>query len=97
MQSLAVITTRGEILRFSGGGFTQLATLPFFQSKEYSLVGSLSLNASVLSRGMVSEGDSLYIFIANQLFDSNIASSSHLYLKLDPFTLYLDGKLSHIE
>jgi hypothetical protein len=66
-QSLAAMTARGELLRFSGGGFTQLAVLPFFQDKDYELLGDLSLNATALNRGMVAVDDYLYVFVANTL------------------------------
>lgn len=35
-QSICVLTSRGELLRFGGGSFTQLATLPFFEDKDAS-------------------------------------------------------------
>lgn len=66
-QTLAAMTARGELLRFGGSGFTQLATLPFFQDRDYELLGDLSLNATALNRGMVAVDDYLYIFMANTL------------------------------
>ena len=71
-QSVVVLTSRGELLRFGGGGFTQLATLPFFQDKD----ASWSFDPSILDHQ--AQGNSmdvvdeyLYINIANNLLIKN--------------------------
>lgn len=71
-ESLVVITTRGELLRFSGGGFTQLAALPFFENKDLEAETTLSLNSAVLCRGMVAIDEYLYIYVANGLYENGV-------------------------
>lgn len=72
---IAVITSRGELLQFNGDGFTQLAALPVFYSDLpwTSLNSTANILGNVASRGMDSDGASIYININGAL--NNLATA----------------------
>ncbi|TXG77121.1 hypothetical protein E6Q11_03350 [Candidatus Dojkabacteria bacterium] len=78
-QSIAIVTVRGELLRFSGGGFVQLARLPFYIDQDYEMLGSLTLNAGALPRGMVAVDDYLFIFLINTLYKNRAPTSLPIF------------------
>lgn len=71
-ESLVVITARGELLRFSGGGFVQLAVLPFFENKDLEAETTLTYNSSVIPRGMIAIDEYLYIYVASGLYENGV-------------------------
>lgn len=72
-ESIVILTSRGELLRFGGGGFTQIATLPFFQNKDYSWYfnNSYTFNVQAFKNAMVVEDEYLYINLQNTLIYNN--------------------------
>lgn len=63
--SIAIINSRGQLMRFSGNGFTQLDALPVYYS-DYSWVSSaalFNLVGKVASRGLVADGKRLLMNI----------------------------------
>lgn len=69
--SVVVMTSQGQLLRFNGGGFDVLANLPVFYS-EKSWVDSSTTIGRIHRRGMVSEGEILYINIDGTLSDGSM-------------------------
>lgn len=70
MGSAALLTSRGQLLQFNGGGFTPLASLPvFYYEKDWGSV--LAFYSKVSNRGMVVDVDKIYIRI-----DSNISGNN---------------------
>ena len=74
-QSVVILTSRGELLRFGGGGFTQLAVLPFFQNKDYqwfyNTVDDFASALQALDNCMTVQDEYLYINIQNSLIRNN--------------------------
>lgn len=72
-ESIVLITSRGEGLRFGGGGFTQIFKLPFFQDKDYTwgYDTSLGFNFQSLPLSTVVEDEYLYINLQNSLIKNN--------------------------
>lgn len=72
-ESIVLVTSRGEGLRFGGGGFTQIFTLPFFQEKDYQWYfdKSLSFNTQAFKNALVVQDEYLYINLQNSLIKNN--------------------------
>lgn len=84
--SICVLTSAGQLLRFNGGGFTELASFPvYYTPYSWNTSGAL-VNASgrCANRGMVAHGDVLYLNI-----DGGINTSL-----TDGIGRYLDGQPS---
>lgn len=67
--SVAVITSKGQLRRFSGGGFEDLAQLPVYATPYSwtSIAADTSLVGKVSSRGMCVSGDRVYMNIDGSL------------------------------
>lgn len=64
--SVALITSKGKLLQFNGGGFDELAQLPIAFSD--NIWGDTTNNNSVISScGMVVDGEKIYIRLSSQL------------------------------
>lgn len=58
--SVVVVTSLGQLLRFNGGGFDELANLPsYYFTEEWA--DSSNDNSRISNRGMVVDGDLIYI------------------------------------
>ena len=57
--SIAIITSRGQLMIFNGGGFSELANLPVYYTG-YSWYGNTPTAGKVVNRGMISEGGIIY-------------------------------------
>ena len=72
--SIAIITSKGQLLRFNGGGFDVLANLPVYYSDyNYPLEITSSLPTSINRihrRGMVSDGERIYINLNGQMSEN---------------------------
>lgn len=69
--SIAIITSKGQLLRFNGGGFDVLANFPVYYS-DYNWARDASSSTitflnRVHRRGMVSDGEKIYININGQM------------------------------
>lgn len=82
--SIAVIVSSGRLLRFTGAGFEEIASLPVWSSPYSwaSTAASNSLIGKVANRGMAVHGDLLYI---------NLDGSLNVGTYENP-GLYLDGQ-----
>lgn len=69
--SIAIITSRGRLMLFNGGGFTELANLPVYYTG-YSWYGNTPTAGKVVNRGMISEGGIIYINLDGGLADSSV-------------------------
>lgn len=63
--SIAIITSLGQLLRFNGGGFTELATLPIYATN-IEWADALNDYSVVSNRALVSDGDLLYINLSSE-------------------------------
>lgn len=74
--SVAIITNSGELLRFNGGGFKPLAALPVYYSNLIWQSGTSgnATSGKVLNRGMIADGDVLYLVI-----DGEVVGSGNIY------------------
>lgn len=63
--SIAIVTSTGQILRFNGGGFDEIANFPvYYKGLSWSSPSSTSnLVGKVASRGMIAKGRRLYLNI----------------------------------
>lgn len=63
--SIALVVSTGQILRFNGGGFDEIASFPIYYTPYSwsSTADASSLVGKVASRGMQTSGDRLYINI----------------------------------
>jgi len=70
--SIVVVTSRGQLARFNGGGFSPVANFPVYNSRMpwISSASVSNLVGKVAPRGMKSSGDRIYINI-----DGSIASN----------------------
>lgn len=71
--SCALITSRGQLLQFNGGGFTELGNLPVYYS-DRDWGNSLNDHDNISNRGMVVDVDKIYL-----RFDSEIQSAINAY------------------
>ena len=60
--SITTVTSAGQLLRFNGGGFDVLANFPIFYTDKSWLSNETYLG-KVFNRGMIADGDLLYINI----------------------------------
>ena len=103
--SIVAITSLGQLLRFNGGGFTELASLPIYASSE-EWCDALNDYSTVSNRAMVVDGDLIYInlysgredekFIANfpsgiWCYDDTSKSLYHRYAASYSRVLELNG------
>lgn len=66
--SFAVITSKGQLLSFTGSGFKELANLPIYYLKtNWENLGYY--NANVSHRGMVVDNDDIYVILTSQNAD----------------------------
>lgn len=90
--SIVLVTNNGEILRFNGGGFTQLAAFPLFYSEYRWDNNSGNLVGKVHPRGLKSDGDLLYInvngSVAGRQDVANTTTTNGLYLSNQPSGLW---------
>lgn len=70
--SIAVITSRGQLLKFNGGGFASLANLPVYYTPYSWYGGTGYTNGKVEQRGMVADGDMLYINLDGSIFGEQV-------------------------
>ena len=81
--TIATITSRGEILTFNGGGFTQLEALPVYHTQyKWWDDGTTGANGKVFRRGMLADGERLYIVL------SGVIGSYPWYLPNQPSGLW---------
>jgi len=64
--SVVVLTSDGRLLRFTGGGFEELAVLPVYNT-QYDWSNDLNDYSSVANRGMIVDGSLIYIVLSSQL------------------------------
>lgn len=83
--SVALITSEGQLLRFNGGGFSELANLPiYFKGFEWDVTGagggSTARLGRVLHRGMVVEGGIIFINLSGLINQStnDATAAQHL-------------------
>jgi hypothetical protein len=71
--SICLVTNAGQLLRFNGGGFSELANFPVYYSEFLWQQGSsgLEIGGKVFNRGMIADGSNLYIVI-----DGSVVSKS---------------------
>lgn len=70
--SMAAIVSSGQLLKYNGGGFDELAALPVYYTP-YSWAssqGTASLLGKVASRGMTTIGDTIYMNVDGSLRNS---------------------------
>ena len=76
--SFALLTSRGQLLQFNGGGFSELASFPvFYYEKDWGNV--LAFYSKASNRGMVVDESTIYIRL-----DSNISGNN-------PYNNYFPG------
>lgn len=70
--SIVLVSSNGQLLRFNGGGFDVLANFPVYESNFpwISSSGTSSLVGNVASRGMVSDGEVIFINVNGDLAGS---------------------------
>lgn len=88
--SMALVVSSGQILRFNGGGFDQIAAFPVYYTP-YSWSSNAptsSLVGKVASRGMAAAGDLLYINIDGSLNNSALIHPG-TYLPEQPSGLWV--------
>jgi len=73
--SIAIFTSRGQLMKFNGGGFSELANLPVYYTN-YSWYGNSPTAGKIINRGMVSDGSIIYINIDGSLADNSIRLSN---------------------
>lgn len=99
--SVAIITSAGQLLQFNGGGFTELDHLPVYDTP-YSWSSSNSIANSigkVANRGMIAIGDMLYLNIDGQITITGNLSFPGNYLPNQPGGIWSYSKpknLSHV-
>lgn len=99
--SIAVITSAGQLLYYNGGGFDELANLPVYGTP-YSWSSSNAIASGigkVANRGMIAKGKNLYINIDGSITIANSLGYPGLYMAGQPSGLweYIPTKgLSHV-
>lgn len=68
--SIAVFTSKGQLLRFNGGGFEVLASLPVYYNTK-SWASTASSIGRIHPRGMAADGELIYINLDGQLNDNS--------------------------
>jgi len=64
--SVVVLTSDGRLLRFTGGGFEELAVLPIYNT-QYDWSNDLNDYSSVANRGMIVDGSLIYIVLSSRI------------------------------
>lgn len=62
--SVALVDSLGRLLQFNGSGFTELASLPVYYTRS-NWADASNNNDNIANRGMVVDGDLIYIIINN--------------------------------
>lgn len=93
--SIVVLTSRGQLLRFNGGGFDELARLPVYDTP-YSWESSASVATSSFgncpNRGMAAIGTKLYLNITGDLrLNSNDYPGNYLHTQPSGLWVYDPG------
>ena len=70
--SVVTVTSRGQLLRFNGGGWDELANFPVYYSNYSWYQGNGYVNGKVEQRGMATDGNLIYININGDVGDSNV-------------------------
>lgn len=70
--SIAVTTSRGQLLRFNGGGWDTLANFPVYYSTYSWFQGQGYINGRMEQRGMIADGDIIYLVIDGFVGDANV-------------------------
>lgn len=83
--SVAVITSEGQLMKFNGGGFSVLGNLPiYYKDLDWDVLGGGgAFNARtprVLHRGMVVEGDLIFVNLSGLINNSTNDSNAPRYL-----------------
>lgn len=69
---LVVISSNGQLLRYNGSGFDELARLPIYNTPQYSWYdGNGSAIGKVAQRGMIVKGELIYLNIDGSVNNSN--------------------------
>lgn len=80
---LVVISSRGQLLRFNGQGFTELAHLPVYDTSYTWFDGNGFDTGKVAQRGMIARGDKIFINL-----DGYINSPNYIQLPNQPSGLW---------
>lgn len=76
--SYAVLNSKGQLLKFNGGGYTPLDTLPVYaKDVEWDLDGSSPLGR-VIHRGMVVDKDLIYINVSPRILLKSTDTAAHI-------------------
>ena len=67
--SVVAITSLGQLMRFNGGGFTQLAQLPVYNTN-VEWCDALNDYSRISNRAMAVDGDLVYINLSSEIQDS---------------------------
>jgi hypothetical protein len=78
--AIVVVASTGQILQFTGAGFSQIAAFPvYYKKKNWNSSASTSnLMGKVTSRGMVAKGSRLYINVDATITNSSYGESSNI-------------------
>lgn len=90
LSGICVLTSKGQVLRFGGGGFQEIGAFPVYRSP-YSWNSSSALDSTTGrcgNRGMISNGKVLYINIDGAI-NCNIADEPGPFLKEQPSGLWV--------
>lgn len=76
----ACVTSKGELLFFTGSSFKRLGALPItFTNEQWDVSGS-TVQGRVISRGMVVDYDKIYVHISPSIFlNANASNSPQLF------------------
>lgn len=66
--SVVTINSLGQLLQFNGSGFTELAALPVYYTRA-NWASALNNNNNIGNRGLVVDGDIIYINISTEIED----------------------------
>ena len=66
--SVALVNSLGQLLQFNGSGFTELASLPVYFTRS-SWADASNNNNNIGNRGMVVDGDLIYLNISTEVED----------------------------
>lgn len=74
------MTSKGELLFFTGSTFQKLASLPIAYTSEQWDVSGSTVQGRVISRGMTVDYDKIYVHVSPSIFlNSNASNSPQLY------------------
>lgn len=89
--TIVVLASSGQLLRFNGGGFTEVAHFPIYET-QFSWVSSASatsLNGKCPNRSMLAGGDIIYINIDGSIGGQGNAGYPGAYLHDQPSGLWI--------